>query len=219
VSRQDGKEANSRPRGDASPPKLGERYRDSPPSAVFTSDLQRAVETAEIAFGTKTIPIHWTDVSEKCDYGEMTGMRVGRHAAERPHRLGTPFPVGESYLQVVERVRGFLTDVAQNSRDRPVVVIGHTATKWAIDYLILGVPLESGLARPFEWRPGWRYHVVAMWVWIAIVAVAIALLVIALFRARHGWTTGGKPRPDGQLDARAEASKADLHRGPPSVGF
>jgi hypothetical protein len=65
-----------------------------------------------------------------------------------------------------------------------------------------------------------KYHVVAMWVWIAIVAVAVVLLVIALFRARHGWTTtGGKPRPDGQVEARAEASKADLHRGPPTVGF
>jgi hypothetical protein len=32
---------------------LGERYRDSPPSAVFTSDLQRAVKTAAIAFGTQ----------------------------------------------------------------------------------------------------------------------------------------------------------------------
>jgi broad specificity phosphatase PhoE len=136
---------------------LGERYRDSPPSAVFTSDLKRAVETAEIAFGATTIPIHVDRRLRECDYGEMTGMSVDRHAAERPHRVGTPFPGAESYLHVVERVRGFLTDVAQNSHHRSVVVIGHTATKWAFDYLILGVPLESSLAGPFEWRPGWRY--------------------------------------------------------------
>ena len=70
---------------------------------------------------------------------------------------GRRSPGGESYLQVVERVRGFLTDVARDSRDRSVVVIGYTATKWAIDYLIFGVPLESNLAGRFEWRPGWWY--------------------------------------------------------------
>lgn len=58
-----------------------------------------------------------------------------------------------------------------------------------------------------------------MWVWIAIGAVAVVLLAIALFRARHGWTTGGRPRSDGQAEARAAASMADLHRGPPTVGF
>jgi hypothetical protein len=58
-----------------------------------------------------------------------------------------------------------------------------------------------------------------MWVWIAIGVVAVTLLVIALFRARHGWSTGARPKTDGQTEARAAASMADLHRGPPTVGF
>jgi hypothetical protein len=58
-----------------------------------------------------------------------------------------------------------------------------------------------------------------MWVWIAIGAVAVVLLAIALFRARRGWSSGRRPRPDGQVEARAAASMADLHRGPPTVGL
>jgi hypothetical protein len=59
----------------------------------------------------------------------------------------------------------------------------------------------------------------SMYFWIAFGAVAVILLGIALFRARHGWSTGARPKIDGQTEARAAASMADLHRGPPSASF
>jgi hypothetical protein len=58
-----------------------------------------------------------------------------------------------------------------------------------------------------------------MWVWITIGIVLLVLLSIALFRARYGWSTSGRPKTDGQTEARAAASMADLHRGPPTAGF
>jgi hypothetical protein len=35
-------------------------------------------------------------------------------------------------------------------------VIGHVATRWALDHL-RGVPLEQLVVAPFDWRPGWEY--------------------------------------------------------------
>ena len=42
-----------------------------------------------------------------------------------------------------------------------MLVIGHTATRWALDHLLDGRPLEDVVARPFDWREGWEYNVEA----------------------------------------------------------
>jgi broad specificity phosphatase PhoE len=88
----------------------------------------------------------------------MTGAPVARLDPERPHRVRTPFPSGESYADVVERTRSFLADLAHRQpSDARVVIVDHSATKWALDFLILGVPLETSVAVPFGWQPGWAY--------------------------------------------------------------
>jgi 2,3-bisphosphoglycerate-dependent phosphoglycerate mutase len=46
---------------------LGERRRSDGIAAVFTSDLGRAVETAELAFGGSGIPIHHDSRLRECD--------------------------------------------------------------------------------------------------------------------------------------------------------
>jgi alpha-ribazole phosphatase/probable phosphoglycerate mutase len=37
------------------------------------------------------------------------------------------------------------------------VLIGHVATRWALDHLLNGVPLERLAAEEFAWREGWEY--------------------------------------------------------------
>ena len=49
-----------------------------------------------------------------------------------------------------------LNDIAAAHEGRRLLLIGHTATRWALDHLLLGVPLEE-LVGPFDWQPGWRY--------------------------------------------------------------
>jgi 2,3-bisphosphoglycerate-dependent phosphoglycerate mutase len=53
---------------------LGERRRADGIRAIFTSDLRRAVETAELAFGHTSIPILYDWRLRECDYGEQNGM-------------------------------------------------------------------------------------------------------------------------------------------------
>jgi broad specificity phosphatase PhoE len=78
---------------------------------------------------------------------------------ERPHRIDTPFPAGESYREVTARVAGWLEDVRSERGGQRVLVIGHTATRWALDHLLDGRPLADVVARPFDWREGWEYRV------------------------------------------------------------
>jgi 2,3-bisphosphoglycerate-dependent phosphoglycerate mutase len=38
-----------------------------------------------------------------------------------------------------------------------VLVIGHMATRWGLDHVISGVPLEDLAAANFGWQPGSEY--------------------------------------------------------------
>jgi broad specificity phosphatase PhoE len=136
---------------------LGERRRDDGLSAVFTSDLGRAIETAEVAFAGADIPLHHDWRLRECDYGELNGSPVAEIDALKPSRIDEPFPGGESYRQVVERTRSFLNHLFPELDGTSVLLIAHSANRWALQHLLLGAPLEDIVAAPFEWQEGWEY--------------------------------------------------------------
>ena len=136
---------------------LGERRRDDGLSAVFTSDLGRAIETAEVAFAGSDIPVHEDWRLRECDYGELNGSPVAEIDALKPSRIGEPFRGGESYRQVVERTRSFLNHLVPELDGTRVLLIAHSANRWALQHLLLGAPLEDIVAAPFEWQEGWEY--------------------------------------------------------------
>ncbi len=144
-------------RGRREAAELGERRIDDRIGAVYTSDLRRAVETAELAFGDSGVPVHHDWRLRECNYGELNGQPLARFAGEPPRRIDTPYPGGESYRQVVERVREFLDDLPPDTDGGRIVVIGHAATRWALEHLLRGTPLEALVSAPYRWQPGWEY--------------------------------------------------------------
>jgi broad specificity phosphatase PhoE len=150
----DGK-LSARGREEAS--KLGARRRNGRIDAVFTSDLGRAVETAELAFGDSGIPIYRDARLRECNYGALNGLPSDLVTAERAKHVDAPFPGGESYADAVERMRSFLYDLAHAWDGARVLLIGHSATRWALDHLVHGVPLADLVEAPFEWQEGWEY--------------------------------------------------------------
>lgn len=142
---------------------LGERYRHSTLDAILISDLARAVETAEIAFGQHGTPIYQDARLRECNYGEFNGTPVAHLATIRANHLDEPFPGGESYRQVVARTSHLLSDLARRWDHQTIVVIAHSANKWALDHLLTGVPLETLVAAPFNWQEGWHYNLPPGW--------------------------------------------------------
>ncbi len=136
---------------------LGRRRRDDGLALVFTSDLRRAVETVEIAFAGSPLPIVQDRRLRECNYGDLNGMPRARLEQERLRRLDEPFPGGESWRQAVARVGRFLAELAQERDGERVLVIGHVATRWALDHVACGVPLDRLAEAPFEWQEGWEY--------------------------------------------------------------
>jgi broad specificity phosphatase PhoE len=136
---------------------LGERRRDDGLAAVFTSDLGRAIETAEVAFAGSDLPVYDDWRLRECNYGELNGADASDIEAERLRRVDEPFPGGESYGQVVERTRSFLNDLFPELDGERVLLIAHSANRWALQHLLLGRALEEVVAAPFEWQEGWEY--------------------------------------------------------------
>lgn len=136
---------------------LGERRRHDGFAAVFTSDLRRAVESAEIAFGATATPIFQDVRLRECNYGELNGAPVSRIAAVRAHRVTTPFPGGQSYEDVVRATEGFLRDLVSDWDGRRVLIIAHSANLWALQVLLGGARLRDLVVAPFDWQPGWFF--------------------------------------------------------------
>ncbi|GAA3735451.1 hypothetical protein GCM10022225_17590 [Plantactinospora mayteni] len=142
---------------------LGERRCGDGLHIVFCSDLARAVETVEIAFGLRQLPVHRDSRLRECDYGDLTGRPVAELAPLRARHLDEPFPGGQSYRQVVEQTRNFLRDLAAAWDGSRVLIVAHEANRWALDHLLHGAPLADLVAAPFEWRPGWTYQLPSRW--------------------------------------------------------
>ncbi len=143
------------PRGRQQARELGERRRNDGLAVVFTSDLWRAVETAEIAFAGSPTPLMPDARLRECNYGELNG-------AEKPietpgEHIDIAFPGGESWREAIERVAGFLAELKRNRDGERVLVIGHSATRLAIEVVVNGQRLEELLVERYEWRPGWEY--------------------------------------------------------------
>lgn len=136
---------------------LGARRRDDGIAAVFVSDLARAAETATIAFAGTDIPINYDDRLRECDYGELNGCPVEALRNERPKHISAAFTGGQSYEDVVEQTRDFLLEIARQFDGRRVLVIAHSANKWALDVILEGKRLEDLVGRPFAWQEGWEY--------------------------------------------------------------
>lgn len=129
---------------------------------VFCSDLQRAVKSAELAWKGMYEIIPDARLRE-CNYGDLNG---ASSEIVEPMQEGEcwhkPFPNGESYDDVKNRVADFLDFLKKNYDGKSVALVGHKAPQLALDVLIKGKTWEQALAEDWRktksWKPGWEYE-------------------------------------------------------------
>jgi broad specificity phosphatase PhoE len=142
---------------------LGQRRRTDGIAIVFTSDLARAVETAEIAFTGSGIPVRADRRLRECNYGVFNGAPLSRLAPIRSRHIREPYPAGQSYQDVVAQTRNFLAEVARDRDGQKILLIAHSANRWALDHLLRGAALEDLVDAPFAWQDGWHYTLPTPW--------------------------------------------------------
>jgi alpha-ribazole phosphatase/probable phosphoglycerate mutase len=136
---------------------LGERRRDDGIDVIYVSDLERALETVRIAFDGSGIPVRVDARLRECNYGRLNGMPRATLERERASHVEVPWPAGESYLDVVARTRDLLGDLAREWAGRRVLMVAHSANRWALQHLLEGQDLGQLVVGDFNWRPGWDF--------------------------------------------------------------
>jgi broad specificity phosphatase PhoE len=130
------------------------------PTALYTSPLPRALETAQIlaqALGLDPIPL---PPLAEMDLGEADGLTVAElqqrypafiDAWRRDPSRAVP-PGGESLQQVQERAWGAVEDLLRRHPTETVAAVSHTFTILTLLTAALGLPLEA--FRRFRLDPG-----------------------------------------------------------------
>lgn len=137
---------------------LGHRRSSDGIDVVFTSDLRRAVETAEIAFATSAVPILHDWRLRECNYGDGNGMPAAELHQDKSRYANNPYPGGESWATAIERTGWFLNDLSRYSKGQRVLIIGHIATFWGIAHALDATPVDELISSGFDWRLGWEFE-------------------------------------------------------------
>jgi broad specificity phosphatase PhoE len=139
---------------------LGQHYATKMLDAIFCSDLQRALLTSQVAFAGRGLPIRADARLREYDYGDMTRSPIAQVEEEFPRRITEPFPHGESLLMVVQRVGAFFREIWSAYDGKTLVIIGHRATRYGLEYWCGDASLEEIVQTPWPWLdiPIWQYE-------------------------------------------------------------
>jgi broad specificity phosphatase PhoE len=146
------------PRGVELARELGRRRARDCFDHVLSSDLHRAEQTVEVAFAGSEVP-RSTDLRlREVDYGGLTLAPVEQIDAVKLDHVDVPFPGGQSYRDVVDGMSDLLDELARDRDGQRLLLVGHAATRYALDHLLTARPLEVAVVAPFAWREGWTYR-------------------------------------------------------------
>lgn len=130
--------------------------------AVFCSDLERAIQSTELFFDKKfPVFIDWR--LRECNYGDHDGKPAAEFKKNREQEYITkPYPSGESYRDVENRIKRFLDDVCRLNYDH-VAIVAHQAPQLALDVLLKKQSWEEAIENDWRktksWQPGWEYSI------------------------------------------------------------
>jgi broad specificity phosphatase PhoE len=117
--------------GRAQAERLGQLLAALPLAGIYTSPLERAVETARAIARHHSVPIHEDAGLQEIDFGEWTGCTFAElddNAAWHTfndRRSAATIPAGETPAGVQERIVGAITRLTAAHRGRTIALITH----------------------------------------------------------------------------------------------
>lgn len=129
---------------------LGEKLKDVPFTAAYSSDQGRAVETARRILRDRNLPLVTTEDLRELALGPWEGRIFSEVEREDPERFrryfDAPgehgFPGVENFHDLMKRVQGFLESLDEKDGDQ-VLVVSHGVTIQGMLCLLRGEPLEE----------------------------------------------------------------------------
>lgn len=131
--------------------------------AVFTSDLSRAIDSANLTWGDK-YPKYADKRLRECNYGDLNGKSSDVVEPLQEQSITKPMPNGESYEDVKTRINDFLNFLRSEYDGKHIAIVAHKAPQLALDVLLKGMTWDEAFANDWRktkaWEPGWDYEVV-----------------------------------------------------------
>ncbi len=130
---------------------------------VYTSDLKRAIESADIVF-EEGIEKRQDKRLRECNYGDLNGASTKVVNAKAGGCIDTAFLNGESLKDVEKRIREFLTRLLENHKGKKVAIMAHKWPQLAIEVVVNKKSWPEAIAddwrakKPKAWKPGWDYR-------------------------------------------------------------
>ncbi|HEY6054466.1 MAG TPA: histidine phosphatase family protein [Gaiellaceae bacterium] len=128
--------------------RLAETLLADPPAAVYSSDLRRARETAEIVARRLDLPVQTDPRLREVDVGEWSGLtlaeveRLYPEGMRRREAGGTGWERGETYEAMGERVVAALQEIAAAHDGGRVLVVTHGGAMGRV-WLACGLSLDD----------------------------------------------------------------------------
>ena len=137
--------------------KLGETRKDTHFDVIFTSDLVRAIDSANLAFpNVKHIQ---DDRLRECNYGDIDGQDKSLVVYEE--HIDKPFPNGESLKDVEKRIKSFIEYLKENYQGKSIGIVAHRAPQLAFEVLTEEISWQEAIKNDWRktksWQPGWEY--------------------------------------------------------------
>jgi broad specificity phosphatase PhoE len=145
------------PKGIQQAIELGKRYETQKIDIVFVSDLCRAYQTATLAFSKSSVRIIQDPRLREWNYGKLNGAPVLEVEHQRHLHIHTAFPEGESFDDVMLRFASFKNDLLKKESDKRVLVIGHRATYYALEWDCNKILPMTIMTLPWIWKPCRQY--------------------------------------------------------------
>jgi len=119
-------------------------------TAIYSSDLSRARETAEIIAKKRQIDIIVSPTWREIDFGAWEGLTYDEIAASFADQLGffadpehyAP-PQGETLTEVLQRVTPALQEIMQRGHNGEIVLVSHGGVLRGLLCALLGMPLSN----------------------------------------------------------------------------
>lgn len=123
----------------------------APLSAIYSSDLSRALQTAAILAEGRNIPIIQDERLREIYMGDWEGRTwqdVNQNlSADMMELMNNPIhgraPGGESLAELAERVQTFADDIAARHRNKIIMVVSHGLTLGVLHCISTGIPLAQ----------------------------------------------------------------------------
>lgn len=116
--------------------------------AVYSSPLERAVETAEAIAGPRSLPVHTREGLGEVRIGEWTGRSIEELKGTRDwwavqvYPSGTRFPGGETFYETQSRAVQEVEAIRQAHPKGTVVIVSHADVIKAVVAHYLGLHLD-----------------------------------------------------------------------------